>query len=227
MKKNTMMRVASILLVAVLLTTCAISGTFAKYVTTRTGGDDARVAYWGFDQEGTIAIELFKDKYDGTVDSENGDNVVAPGTSKTTEFAFGYTPKGAEVNSLTAGAIAAPEVAYTFTVAPTMSGDYKALDDNQNFVWTLGLKGEEAKKYSTVDELLDAIKALAGNPNGVREYQPGQLPAAFTEADQVYVIGWEWLYEGNDNDADDTAMGNAQNLADVTFSITISAVQKD
>ena len=46
MKKNRMMRVASALLVAVLLTTCAISGTFAKYVSTATGEDAARVAYW-------------------------------------------------------------------------------------------------------------------------------------------------------------------------------------
>ena len=33
MKTNIMMRVASTLLIAVLLSTCAISGTFAKYIT--------------------------------------------------------------------------------------------------------------------------------------------------------------------------------------------------
>ena len=43
MKKNIMMRVASALLIAVLLTTCAISGTFAKYVSTASGSDTARV----------------------------------------------------------------------------------------------------------------------------------------------------------------------------------------
>ena len=47
MMKNKMMRAASILLVAVLLSTCAISGTFAKYVTTASGTDTARVAKWG------------------------------------------------------------------------------------------------------------------------------------------------------------------------------------
>ena len=51
MKKNRMMRVASALLVAVLLTTCAISGTFAKYVTTESGSDFARVAKWGVNVE--------------------------------------------------------------------------------------------------------------------------------------------------------------------------------
>lgn len=47
MKKNVMMRVASALLVAVLLTTCSISGTFAKYVTQDDASDAARVAKWG------------------------------------------------------------------------------------------------------------------------------------------------------------------------------------
>ncbi len=45
--KNKMMRIASILMVAVLLTVCAVSSTFAKYVTSVNVGDAARVAKWG------------------------------------------------------------------------------------------------------------------------------------------------------------------------------------
>ena len=71
MKKNKMMRVASALLIAVLLTTSAISGTFAKYVSTGHAEDAARVAKWG------IAIKaagtLFSDAYAaGTVDDSTG-----------------------------------------------------------------------------------------------------------------------------------------------------------
>ena len=62
MKKNTMMRVASALLVAVLLSTCAISGTFAKYVTTASGSDTARVAKWDVQISG-IADGLFAKTY--------------------------------------------------------------------------------------------------------------------------------------------------------------------
>jgi hypothetical protein len=47
MKKNKMMRVASGLLVLTLLTSCIISGTFAKYTTEATGSDTAVVAKWG------------------------------------------------------------------------------------------------------------------------------------------------------------------------------------
>jgi len=42
-----MMRVASALLVAVLMTTSVISGTFAKYITAEDASDSARVAKWG------------------------------------------------------------------------------------------------------------------------------------------------------------------------------------
>ena len=93
---------------------CVAGGVLAKYVTSSTGGDSARVAYWGFDQSATIDIQMFDGTYDN-VASSNEDNVIAPGTSKTTTFAFGYTPKADTANALTAGAIAAPEVAYTFT----------------------------------------------------------------------------------------------------------------
>ena len=48
MKKNRAMRLAALLLVAVLMSTCGISGTFAKYVTEVSSEDSARVAYWGF-----------------------------------------------------------------------------------------------------------------------------------------------------------------------------------
>lgn len=206
---------------------CVAGGVLAKYVTSSTGGDSARVAYWGFDQDATIDLQLFDGAYDN-VQSSNTDNVIAPGTSKTTSFAFGYTPKSDTVNALTAGAIAAPEVAYTFAVDVDMAGDYDALDANENFHWTLQKGAEAAAEYATVDELLAALKALSGDASGSKVYQPGELPSAFTAADEIYTIGWEWEFSADeDGDAADTLMGNAQDLDDVTFSITVSATQMD
>ena len=64
MKKNKMMRIASVLLIVTILSTCAISGTFAKYITTSgPQGDSARVAKWGIN----IALtgsDLFAEEYD-------------------------------------------------------------------------------------------------------------------------------------------------------------------
>lgn len=97
MKKNKMMRIASILLVATLITVCAISGTFAKYVSGGSAADTARVAKWGVKVEasgnlfaknyllGTDAANRNKptastDDTKISVESSNTDLLVAPGT---------------------------------------------------------------------------------------------------------------------------------------------------
>lgn len=97
MKKNKMMRTASGLLVATLLTTSVISGTFAKYTTTDSARDTARVAKWGVtavvsgDLFGADYVEgsasdtegIISASYTGSVDSDkgvDGEKIVAPGT---------------------------------------------------------------------------------------------------------------------------------------------------
>lgn len=235
MKKNVMMRAASALLVAVLLTTCAISGTYAKYTTSTTGTDKARVAYWGFDQAAATSIDMFDGEYTNVKASGEVDgfsNVIAPGTSKNTTFAFGYT-------NYKTDKITKPEVAYNFTVNPTITGDYDSLDANPNFKWTLQKGSETVVKYDKVADLLAAVKALSGDATGTKQYAAGELPTAFTSSDETYTIGWEWAFETEDDsntadkdekaeqDATDTAMGNSQTLENVTFTITITATQVD
>lgn len=96
MKKNRMMRSASALLVLCLLTTCIISGTYAKYVTTDEGSDTARVAKWGV--TALVSGTLFGENYYSAATQDTGneisatystsvassgednDNIVAPGT---------------------------------------------------------------------------------------------------------------------------------------------------
>jgi hypothetical protein len=89
MKKNKMMRIASVLLVAVLLSTCTISGTFAKYASTASQTATASVATWDIDFDGDndeskdFAFDLFAtivDTVDGNTDSEVATGKIAPGT---------------------------------------------------------------------------------------------------------------------------------------------------
>ena len=89
-----MMRLASVLLVAVMLTTSMLSGTFAKYVTTGEVSDSARVAKFGviLAAEGSLFDKTYltttntpggttEDGADGKALSvEANENVVAPGT---------------------------------------------------------------------------------------------------------------------------------------------------
>lgn len=97
MKKNRMMRLASILLVCVLLTTSVISGTFAKYTTQDSASDMARVAKWGVELQ--VVGNLYGDSYDDKIVLEGdtnvavqslnkADDVVAPGTKNDEGFTF-------------------------------------------------------------------------------------------------------------------------------------------
>ena len=100
MKKNKMMRLASAMMVMTLMTTSVISGTFAKYVTSDSATDTARVAKWGVEVQ--VGGNLFGTDYakngetnsDGiiaintstSVNASDDVNVVAPGTQNTTAF---------------------------------------------------------------------------------------------------------------------------------------------
>ena len=99
------MRLASGLLVGTLLTTCAISGTFAKYTTQDSAKDSARVAKWGIELQ--IIGDLYSDTYGADIrtayaadpDTDDGaamevkadaegTDVVAPGTKNDTGLAI-------------------------------------------------------------------------------------------------------------------------------------------
>lgn len=242
MKKNKMMRIASVLLVAVLLSTCAIFGTFAKYTTSVTSQDSARVAYWGFQSSNSIDITgLFAATYDN-VKSQNVKDVVAPGTLGSASFAFAYD-ENVTVNG-GAATMTGPEVAYDFTITVNASCD-EMIQNNKNIVWKLDNAGVEL----TWNELIVKIVELSGatgvtydgtTSTATVRYQPGELPAAFTTADNIHTIYWEWKFEGgsatydHDNNAVtpeltqdqyDTYMGNMEEMDDVSIEIIITATQ--
>ena len=196
MKKNVMMRVASALLVAVLMTTCAISGTFAKYTSSATGTDTARVAKWGWG-ETTVTLELFDVAYGETVKSSNSDNVIAPGTSKTASIVWAPA------------ATFAPEVDYTisFNATATIPADVENV-----LTWTLAMDGAAAESYATFEQLAAALnaKTYAGE--------------AAEDAPEVnVVIGWAWAIDGDA--AIDTALGNKAELDTLTVKVTLTATQ--
>lgn len=103
MKKNKSMRLASFLLVGVLLTTSIISGVFAKYTTKSSAEDTARVAKWGVVT--TMDASIFGERYGKNThlpdvvqsddaysvkSSDDGSNVIAPGT-KNDAFSYNIT----------------------------------------------------------------------------------------------------------------------------------------
>lgn len=113
MKKNKTMRLAAMLLVLVLMTTCVIGGTFAKYTTQDSAYDEARVAKWGV--ELAVVGNLYGETYgaenkiikddatDATVQSLSAaDDVVAPGTQNEEGMTFTLTGKPEVSGTVTA-----------------------------------------------------------------------------------------------------------------------------
>ncbi len=245
MKKNRMMRLASGMLVLTLATTCAISGTFAKYTTSTNGEDSARVAKWGFtDTDSSIALDnLFANAYgtngSATTTTDTGatvksnTNVIAPGTAGSATFGFTYGG---------VSGVNAPEVAYTFKVSTDGSSCDQAIQDNTNIQWKL-----DDGAWGTWTELTTAIEALDGNKTDDK-YAPGELPAAFNSTGaNTHTVYWQWLFDeassaegtqavasADDSDTTltqdeiDTKMGNeSTKLAEVTLKITVTATQVD
>ena len=189
MKKNRMMRTAAVLLVAVLLTTSVISGTFAKYTTANDAYAEARVAYWGFEAPATIEFDLFAHNDAGVL--KNG--LLAPGTEKEIAFEF--------INSKTGDR--APEVDYQVTVT-TAGSEAPSPELDAQIVWFYN-----DAEYADWADFIDAIEGET------KLYEAGQLPN-FLKEGETNTVGWKWAFEvGNDdaaiaaNDALDTALGNA------------------
>lgn len=128
--KNIKMLAIAALLVAVAVTSYSVSGTYAKYTTSKTYTDSARVAKWGIGM--TNEVNLFSSDY-VDVKSVDGKDVVAPGTKG--EYTFELT--------------GAPETNYTLDVEVT------GTDNIGQLVYTL-----DNVEYATMAELVAAIDAL-------------------------------------------------------------------
>lgn len=226
MKKNVMMRVASILLVAVLISTCVISGTYAKYVTAETGSDTARVAKWGVeivpqnDTFGHYYLNADDNSVTSTytvdtcsVASGNGEKVVAPGT------------KGSMASILLSGT---PEVdvKVTYTADLVLTGwEYEGVAKYCPLKITVGTQeysinvGDDAADLEA--EVEAAVLAYT------KSYEAGTDLAA--QGADALKISWEWPYESGHDDAD-TALGDQAadgNAATITLTVTCTVTQVD
>lgn len=257
--KNKFMRTACMLLVLVMVSMIAVGGTFAKYVTKVENTDNARVAYWGFENsastnfEGEPAIvkfNLFDPAYlngdKTTVNSQDGTDVYAPGTSGEANVTFNYIGRDG---------IIAPEVAYNFGIEAEFCGSMAA-DYYKHMTYTVRY-GDTTVTCASEDELLQAIARLvdpsltnddieieAVEKDGVtykkinvtKEYAPNKLPAYLGDGTKTNIlyIGWNWQFE-NAEDADwdsgDTDLGNSyfylSNHDQMELTLKITATQVD
>ena len=198
MKKNKMMRIASVLLVAVLLSTCVISGTFAKYTSVSTGTDTARVAKWDFTvgstditKNNTFTFDLFNTAYtEENVDKDGSGTevVIAPGTQGNASVVL---KNNSEVNA-------------------TYAVDFSATENGVPLQWSVD--GTTWKNDISDLDISETAIAMNGGEATIAIYWKWAF-----ETDAV--VG------ADQSDDKDTALGTADTLAVVTFSAKVTVTQ--
>ncbi len=225
MKKNVMMRLSALLLVAVLLTTCVISGTFAKYVTSGEAGDEARVAKWGV----TVTVtgdEAFGTKYNDAIEAEgtkvisaNGDNVLAPGTNGTLGS---VTISGApEVRVSVAVDLTITLTGWEIRVTDTNSDGDIDEDDDAEFYCPLvisdGTTTLNGTDYTSAAAFKAAIELLVDSA--------AAEVAANTSLARSVTLTWAWAFDVDD--VKDTALGDLATAPTIAAEWTASVTQVD
>lgn len=227
MKKNKMMRLASALLVAVMLTTCTISGTYAKYVTSEDNTDTARVAM--FNVSITDDGELFLSSYGrdnlsydvtaNTVESSDSDLVVAPGTTKFADTLkiTGSTEVATRVEFDSEITLTNWDTTYfpiIFTVGTESYGMNYMNDKLGNPI--------ASNQYTTVADLLAAVEGA------MEAYSAYVAPNKDYSTVAYPTLTWEWPFESytavdHINDAEDTNLGREAVTKDIQISVYVKA----
>lgn len=236
MKKNIAMRLASGLMLSCLLSTCVISGTFAKYTTSDDAKDSARVAKWGVTvtTEGALFSETYAmDATTGTDDLTDaisvkvvtaGTNVVAPGTKNEDGMTFTLTGTP-EVDVNVTVEIAIDDImlaAGTYADPTDGEGNFEITGDGYypvEFTLTNGA-GATLVDAGTLAEVKDELEKLGGN------YDTNtNLAELNSNTDGTYKLTWAWAFNGND--AADTYLANQLPLDEISFEIKITVTQID
>ena len=234
MKKNNMLRIASVLLVAVLLSTCAISGAFAKYTTSGSASDEARVAAFGFEVKVTGG-EAFSTMYkDEAVDSKDAATVVSATTEK-------VVAPGTEGTLATFAIDGTAEVDVTITTKATLELNNWVVGESKVYcpiVITVGDSTYDFSEITTSDDMATEIANVVASIEGEVE----TVKAGNESAKEGFAVSWKWAYELNVNDiedeadkaaaiaardAKDTALAKAETPAMIVLDITTTITQID
>ena len=235
-KKNWTLRAAVLMLALVLITSCFVGGTFAKYVTSGSGTDSARVAKFGVTV--TASGDLFAKEYAtddqtvvGTIAKSviSTDKVVAPGTESNGDFVAATVTGTPEV---------AVRVSYKLDTATLQLENWK--DGDGKFYCPLVFKVKTPDGNTVISgmefQTAEAMKAALVNAVAAytKDYAPGTDLSG--KAAETLAISWEWPFEtGADadkpaNNVKDTFLGDeaaAGRAATVSLTLATTVTQID
>lgn len=234
-KKNVLMRSAGLLLVLVLVTSCFVGSTFAKYTVGGKGENTARVAKFGVTV--TAKGDMFAKTY-ATDDQSAGaiansvastENVVAPGTKK----------EGFVAATITGTPEVAVRVSYKLDAADLTIENWNLADGS--FYCPLVFKIKAADGTNTVISgtgFTDVDKMKAALVNAVAAYTKDYAPGTDLsgQAADTLTISWEWPFETGAeaekpaNNVKDTYLGDqaaAGHAATVSLTLATTVTQID
>lgn len=213
------MRVAGLLLALVLVTSCFVGGTFAKYVTYGGGQEHARVAKFGVKVD--AAGDVFATEYDAKdpkVQDYNG-QVIAKSVISSDGKTKLVAPGTAKDGALTVSVSGTPEVAVkveyvahvTFNESLTEPDNWKDKDGNYYCPLIITVNGTaySGLNYTSADEFK---KDIEGAINGLTKNYPANTDLSKSGSKGV-TISWEWPFEdttagAKQTDEKDTYLGD-------------------
>ena len=234
MKKNMFMRLAMALVLLVLVTTSAVGGTYAKYVTGDDADSEARVAKWGV----TVAAkmdDIFEPGYntaDNPTASADVSSVFADGTAQL--LAPGTKDEQAAALVLTGTPEVMVEVVYTLDVEfegwEIDTGEYLPIYVTITNNVPTGSNGITTTVYIGKTETIDQFEArIESLVNQTKVYYPNDDIA------NTITIGWAWDYNGVDfpenagyvTDEKDTKLGDLATAPTFYIKLGATVTQQD
>ena len=247
MKKHWTMRVAVLMVALTLITSCFVSGTYAKYVTSGSATDQARVAKFGVTV--TATGSAFGTSYYDVLQTESNqisatytagtDSVKSDGTGGTyTKVVAPGTGDDVAVITLTG----TPEVDVRVSVAATLSLTGWTTDGTDEYcpiVFTVNGQTYGTNDSNATNKSADVAALITAVQNAInaltRDYEAlTNLATATNAANQpILPISWAWPFSTSAaNDIKDTALGDraAADVADaahIDITITTTVTQID
>lgn len=232
-KTGKTMRVAGLLLALVLVTSCFVGGTFAKYVTSGTGADHAKVAKWGVKVTAHGEGDIFASTYDQIEGKDN--TVVAGGEYKV--IAPGTEKENAAVVYLSGKPEVAVKVTYNadnFALTGKWAYNDGKTGSADEYYCPLIFKITDGTTTKTIDCMGEGMKSVddvqTAVKDAVKSFSATYAPNTdlSTMGNKGLKISWEWPFEGGEGskqtDVKDTYLGDLATTTGAESHGTIPAV---
>ena len=188
--KHISVKVLCGIMAMVLLTTCVIGTTLARYTTEDSAGDTALLAKWGI--ELAVGGTLFGKDYAANNALENADEIVAATSQSVSASANVVAPGTKNESGLQVKISGTPEVAYTVAVSGYSNNEdiYLAVGEYGMMVEVYGLNAaSNVIGYYTTDANGNYEPVISGAWDSSKTYY--SLEDAVVLTDAYYPVAWD------------------------------------